>query len=195
MAARAGMTDIIYSLRGLCEAGTADYVLTGFGTAWSDDHLQDILDEHRADINEDLSTTPRYSGSTEEYYDYYFASRPVERAASGSAVFHVYNSLGSAAGTASYTVNYRAGHIEFTADQGQTQWAIRARAYDLNGAAAAVWRQKAAHYQASGFDIKTDNHDLKRSQLVDRALKMAEKFEDASTGAYGSMLLKRSDAY
>jgi hypothetical protein len=194
MAARAGCAEIITTLRGLCEAGTADYVLAG-GTYWTSDALQDILDDHRTDVNEELTYAARYSGSTAEYYDYYFASKPVERAASGSAVFHVYNSLGSAAGTADYTVNYRAGHIEFTSDQGQTRWSVRARAFDINGAAAAVWRQKAAHYQANGFDIKTDNHDLKRSQLVDRALKMAEKYEAASTGAYGSMLLKRSDAW
>ena len=195
MAARSGMADIISALRGMCEAGTADYTLASFGTAWSDDHLQDILDENRFDVNEDMVTMPRYSGSTAEYYDYYFQSRPVERASSGSAVFHVYNSAGSAAGTANYSVNYRAGHVEFTSDQGQTRWSVRARAYDLNGAAAAVWRMKAAHYQALGFDVKTDNHDVKRSQLVDRALKMAEKYENASTGAYGVLVLNRTDAY
>jgi len=144
--------------------------------------------------------TPRYSSSGELFHDYYFRSRPVERASSGSAVFQVYNSFGSAAETADYAVNYRAGHVEFTTNQGAlVLWGVRARAFDVYGAAAQVWRAKAAHYQASGFDVETDNHNLKRSQLVDRSLKMVEKYEALSAlsdnGAYGFTLVDRTDAY
>lgn len=194
MAARAGMADVITTLRGLCEAGTADYALAG-ATYWSDDQLQDILDDHRTDKAERMTAVARYASGAEAFNDYYFKSKPVEQASSGSAVFHVFDSQGSVAGTADYTVNYRAGHVEFGTDQGEVVWNARVRYFDINGAAAEVWRGKAAHYQASGFDVETDNHNIKRSQLVDRALKMVERFENLSTGAYGPTVLDRTDAY
>lgn len=199
MAIRDGMTEVILTLRKLCEAGTADYTLAGV-TFWTDEDLQDILDDHRQDVSEQMRVVARYSSGGQAFHDYYFSAGPVERVASGASAFQVYNSAGSLAGTAAYSVNYRAGHVEFTADQGSgAQYAVRARAFNINGAAAEVWKAKAAHYQAAGFDVETDNHNIKRSQLVDRALKMVETFEALSAqsgyGAYGATLIDRTDAY
>ena len=44
-AARAGMGTLIETLRGMTDAGTADYTI-GATTYWSDDAVQMVLDRH-----------------------------------------------------------------------------------------------------------------------------------------------------
>lgn len=173
MAARDGMSDLITRLRGMTDAGTADYTLAG-GTYWTDDQLQSVLDRRRMDVyREKLITQEEYSNGTAFYHNYYFCESDVERLASGTVAWRVENSAGSVMGTGSYTANYDSTHIRFAADQGGSAYWLSYRKYDIERAAADVWEQKAASV-ASRFDIKTDNHDLKRSQLRASYLQMAQ---------------------
>lgn len=167
MAARDGMAELITELRSMCDAGTADYTIAATGTAvyWSDDHLQAALDRHRKDFLAGLNYRVEQSGGSIIYQDAYYMPQYVERAVSGSEAWRVEDSEGTAIGTADYTVNYDARHIRFDTDQMGTAYYLRGREYDLPRTAAYIWRQKAAHVSARAFDIRTDNHDLKRSQL------------------------------
>ncbi len=168
MAARAGMLTLITRLRGMTNAGTAD---------WSDEALQDVLDARRVDLNRaPLTPDPEYVSGTTLWHDYYAPLGNFEEASSGAQYWRVENTSGEAVGTADYTVDYAAGHIRFAADQGGTAYYLRARSYQMNLAAADVWRRKAAIY-AERYDVQTDNHRLSRSQVIAHCLKMAAEYE------------------
>jgi hypothetical protein len=187
MTARTGMTNLITQLRALTSAGTADYTL-GSETYWSDNHLQDRLDMARVDLNRvPLTPDPEYGGGTPYYHDYYAPVGYLEEADSGTAVWSVEDSDGDEAGTANYTVDYLRGLIRFSADQSGTAYYLRARSYNLNRAAALVWRVKAAHY-AERFDISTDNHSLSRSQLVKQCIDMARAYETQAGMIFSKMV-------
>lgn len=165
MTARTGMATLITELRQRCEAGTAEYTLSG-EVYWTDDHLQARLDREREDVyREPLMVQPRYEGGSAVYYDYYYRREYVEEA-DGGTVWRVEDSTGALVGTASYTANYAARHLRFAANTGGSALYLTYRAYDLDRAEAEVWERKAANV-ASRFDISTDNHSLKRSQLED----------------------------
>lgn len=175
MAARTTMAELITLLRGYAEAGSADYTVAG-GTYWTDDQLQQTLDGHRTDVYRNpLQVRATYNNGTAQYFDYYTDLRNLERA-DGGTVWRVEDSSGSLIGTANYTVNYDAGHLRFSSDQQGTAYWLTARVYDIDRAAADVWRRKAAHVANSGFDWKTDNHEVKRSQLRAQYLAMADSF-------------------
>lgn len=177
--ARSGMANLILRMRQMCNAGTADYTITGTTpqTFWSDDQLQAKLDQHRQDFyRESLAVqATQDDGGTARYQDYYSCYRNLEEAASGAAVWQVENSAGSAIGTASYTPNYDAGHIYFAADQGGTAYYLSGRAYDMERTAADVWEVKAAQV-ADRYDVTTDNHSLKRSQLYQMYMASAKQY-------------------
>ncbi len=165
---RSGMTVLIDELRRRCDAGTADY---------SDDALQTVLDGYRSvHIRRPLLAIPAQSDGSAVYNDYYWSSPGwVEAPESGSAVWRVEDSAGSVVGTAAYTVESRAGHLRFSASTGGSAYALTFRAYDMDRAAADVWDSRAAAV-ADRFDVSTDNHDLKRSQLVHHYREMAASY-------------------
>lgn len=167
------MASVITKVRALCYAGTADYTVYGVNY-WSDDQVQAVLDRYRAAYKR-LQLTPM-----EDYIDgaYSYTEYPlpaelenVEGTASGWALRTVDGGT-----VPSYTANLDAGVITFDASTGGTAYYLDCRNYDINRAAAEIWRQKAAH-TAEWFDVKTDNHDLKRSQAAAHCLKMAAEFE------------------
>lgn len=178
MAARSGMANLITRLRADCEAGTADYSVAG-ETYFTDAHLQERLDQYRRDVKrEPLEWASEYvAEGTLGYYDYYYHSgRMVEEAESGSLAWQVEDGNGSAIGTANYTANYETGQIRFDSDQGGSARYLSYSYFDYNRTAATIWRQKAANV-ANRFDVKTDNHDLKRSQMRMAFLQMAAVFD------------------
>jgi len=198
MAARSGMADLITELRGMTEAGTADYTIVGSaGTTsyWDDDQLQNILDVHRNDIVfEQLSMFPyRVAGGSLSYTDYRSSYDYYEATTGGTAIFYVQDSTGSAIGTSNYTPDYRRGVVIFGSDQAGTVYYLTGRSYDLNAAAADVWRRKASHYAPSSFDFSTDNHSISRSQVYNHCLEMAEFFELKGSGAIQSVQMFRGD--
>lgn len=175
--ARTTMTALIEQLRGFTDTSATDYTINGV-QYWSADHLQTTLERHRTDvIREPLTATPAYgAGGTLSWREYRSGHRWFEQTDGGTAVFVVENGVGADSGTADWSADYNRGLVTFTADQGGTAYYLTARSYDLHGAAADVWRQKAA--QASKkYDFSTDNHNLSRSQQFKHCIQMANYYE------------------
>lgn len=196
--ARSGMADLITELRGLSEAGTADYNIVGSaGTTyyWDDNQLQNILDVHRLDVVfEQLQIFPnQVAGGSLSYTDYRSRYGYYEQTTGGSAIFYVQDSTGANIGTANYTPDYRRGVLTFGTDQRGTVYYLTGRSYDLNASAADVWRRKAAHIAPTSFDFSTDNHSISRSQVYQHCLDMARFFEGKSAQAIESVPIFRSD--
>lgn len=178
MTARNGMTALINQIRGMTNAGTADWQL---GTAyfWDDDHVQETLDRFRRDFYEvDLISIPQtFPNSQAKYFTYKSPYGNLESVDSGTAIFKLTLATGDQVqgGTAGYTADYTRGEISFTADQAGTAFILSGRSYDLNKAAAEIWKKKAAHY-AEAYDVETDSHKLSRSQLIKQCMEMADLY-------------------
>lgn len=174
---RSTMISIVHTLRGMTDAGTADYTVAGFGY-WTDDHLLNILDRYRSDVyREQLAPVPKYAGSgTIAYYTHLSEYRNFEQTSGGTAIFYLETSDGTDVGTASYTMDYPNGIATFSSDTSGTVYYLTGRSYDLNRAAADVWRQKAAHY-AGMFSFSTDNHRVDKGALIKNAMQMAQTYE------------------
>lgn len=172
MVARTGMGTAINRLRRMTESGTADYSVAGL-TFWGDDDLEAALDRHLHRANhEALRAEPEWESGSMVYRNYWLPDYEFERNTGGDSVFRITDSNGSAIGTANYSVNYEQRRVAFVADQGAEIRYLSANGYDMHAAAAEVWDDKASHYQAS-FDFATDNHEMKRSQLIQQAQAMA----------------------
>jgi hypothetical protein len=173
LAARAGMAAIISDLRGMTDTGPNDYAVGG-ATYWSDKQLQDMLDRRRTNLRfVQLRDRPDYTNGTVIYKDF---SMPVAHVESGTAL-EVVDYLGSAIGTALYSFDANQSLVSFASDQAGSAVYCNAHAYHLNTVAADVWRRKAAHY-AAAYDISTDNHNLRRSQLIAQCKAAAEMYEN-----------------
>lgn len=189
MTARTGMADLISQVRGMTYAGTADFTL-GTVNYWSDDHIQRSLDKYRRDLYQvELEQWPTLG--TAGTYTYTEYRSPYGNLESGTAVFNLQQTNG---GTApANTPDYATGIITFTADTGGLDYMLTARTYDLEAAAADVWRGKAAN-AAQYFDFKTDNHDIKKSQFHQHCLEMAAYFsQQSSTQSFAVTTINRDD--
>jgi len=177
MAARAGMQELIIDLRGMTNAGTADYTI-GNVTYWTDDQLQQILDSRRLDVYAEplRSVFVLADGGSALYFDYFFDGKHTERAESGTVAWELETTAGSIIGTGLYTIEYEARKIRFDADQKGTAYRLNYRKYNVYAAASLILRQKAGQ-AASRFDVKIDNHSLKLSQLMRNYLVMASAWE------------------
>lgn len=187
--ARAGMLDLIEQVRGMADVGPADFTI-GSSTYWSDAQIQTALDKHRIDIyQEELEQWPIMGTAGEyEYYEYRASRGNLE---SGTAVFSVQQLNGGTA--AAYTADYLNGIITFTADTEGTSYMLSARSYDLNAAAADIWRGKAAN-AAKYFDFQTDNHRVSKSQLYKQFMDMAAHYQAQSeTQSFSAVQIGRTD--
>lgn len=189
--ARTGMSDLITELRGMCDAGTADFAI-GTISYWSDDHLQGVLDLRRTDINHEYiePTSTVNSSNVVEYKEFYTPYRNLE---SGSLLY-IQDANGAVVGTADYSVDYSNGHITFTNTTAGSILHLTARSYDLNMAAADVWKRKAAN-AAKMFDFSTDNHSVKRGQFMAACMSMAATFESRAGIQTGDMIRTDINAY
>ena len=188
MTARTGMDDLIATVRSMTDAGTADYTISGV-TFWTDDEMQRALDRHKQQIiREELSPAEAYEGAgTLVYKEYHSRYINLEE---GTAVFELELATGAGSGTANYTMDYALGVATFSADQGGTAHFMSAFTYDLNAAAADVWRMKAAQV-AKLFSFSTDNHKIDRSEIRQGYLEMASYY--ASQGAPVTVQMVRGD--
>jgi hypothetical protein len=187
--AREGMLDLIDEVRGMADVGPADFKV-GAESYWSDAHIQKALDRHRITVyQEELEMWPTLDTDGSYIWQEYRATHG--NLESGTAVFNVQQLNG---GTApAYTVDYSAGIITFTADTGGMSYMLTARAYDLNAAAADIWRGKAAN-AAKYFDFSTDNHSIKKSQFYKQCLDMAQQMSSMSeTQSFSVTTITRSD--
>ena len=194
MTARTGLSDLILELRGMVEAGTADYAV-GTISYWSDDHLQNVLDLYRTDvIFEQLGMYPTVTtGGSSLYKDYRSSYGFLEATSGGTAILYLQDGIGSVIGSTNYTPDYRRGQFQFSADQGGTAYYLTGRSYDLNAAAADVWRKKAAHYAPTSFNFSTDNHSVSKSQVYEHCVQMAEHFENQGGNSLETVTMWRSD--
>lgn len=169
--ARSGLADLIARLRDMANVGTAD---------WSDDELQAVLDRYRLDVHrEELIVQPSYNGGAALYYDYYSRYGNFEATDGGTAIFVVEDSTGAKKGTADWTANYINGHISFSVDQAGAIIYLTGRSYDLNGAAAQVWRQQAGK-QAPKYSYGGDGKTFSRSDWFKHCMEMAAYYDRLS---------------
>lgn len=182
--ARSTLANLITTLRGMADAGTADYTVAG-ATYWTDDQLEEILDRHETIINYEVMTARATRGAgTVSYTEYWTRFRHWEDGPT------IQDAGGATMGTADYSFDPNRGRLTFVANTGGAARFITGTVYDVNLAAAEVWRKKAAYY-AKAYDVSTDNHSLKRSQLAAQCLQMARAYESA--GGPGGVFMDRGD--
>lgn len=178
--ARSTLSDLSATLRGMTDAGTADWSI-GTAVYWDDDQLQTVLDRHRTDFyRQPLTAIPDHTGaSTLSYKTYRTRLGNIETTSGGTSIFIVEDSIGNDQGTALWSADYARGIVTFGADQKGTAYYITGRSFDLNGAAADIWRVKAAN-AAKLYNFSTDSHNLSRSQIMEHCLKMCSYYENMS---------------
>ena len=181
--ARSGMSNLITRWRRMVDdAGTA---------VWSDDQAQGLLDDHRVTIYGDrLDSIAQDTGASVTYKVYHSRYGNMEELSSGSEVWRLFYAQGSTIGTAAYTADYQSGVVSFTADQMGSARYLDFRAYDLAGAAADAWRERAG-LQAGRFDFEADGGSFKRSQWFDHCMKMATMYDQQRVTTVTTLL--RSD--
>lgn len=190
MTARTGQANLITRLRGMTQAGTAEYTI-GATTWWTDDQLADVLALYATHYNRaSLIPQPEYAGGTARYHDYYAPRGELEEAASGTIYWSVEDSNGDEAGTANYSVDYVAGLVRFSADQGGTAYYLRGRAYNLSAAAAHIWREKAG-WRAQYVTFDADDQRLNQSDWFKHCMRMVDYYTSAISLA--EHRLRRSD--
>jgi len=185
MAARTGMANLISRWRRMVDdTGTA---------TWSDDQAQQILDVNRTDFWWDsMAPAPEKSGGSTIYTTYLLRRQNLEESSSGSAYWRVFDGAGMTIGTANYAVDYLTGIITFASDQMGSARFLTGRAFDLNGAAASAWRERAA-LSASLYNFQADGGRYDRAQWFEHCVKMAEYYGNLARGGMTVSVLDRSD--
>lgn len=170
--ARATMSDLITKLRGKTNAGTADFTVAG-ETYFTDDQLQSVLDQHQmhseflnmtavAATGESLAITyKRYETGLTDW-----ENLPT-----------IQDENGDTLGTATYSFDANTGVVTFEDDTEGLARYITGNVYNVDRAAAQVWRDKAA-FVAAGFDFSTDNHSVKRSQVYNQYIASAQFYDN-----------------
>lgn len=193
---RAGMVNLISRLRGLTNAGTADYSIAGV-TYWNDGQMLEYLDQTMQQYKMlMLVEKPGYQGGSAVWYDYEIPrsiGRNYEEYSATDLNFVVRDNVGSAVGTANYSVNYLAGLVRFTTDQAGADYYVDVRTFNVYEAAAQIWEAKAGHVSGN-VDWQSDNHQVKASQEAEHCLKMAQKLRNMGGGIKVSTMF-RVDEY
>ena len=175
--ARTGMQTLIDTVRGYANAAPDEWEVTSDSsivTYWDDEEIQRVLDRHKVEyIHALMDAQPTYESGTPVYKQYLLNATNIE---SGTAVFKVEDTAGTVTG---YTVDYARGVVTFTADQSGKSFYWSGFAYDLDAAAADIWRMKASHV-AGLVDFSTDGHSVKRSQQAQAYLNMAGYYQQRS---------------
>lgn len=173
---RAGMLDLIGQLRGLTDAGYDDFRVAGV-PYWSDKQLQDFLDRHRIDfIEEPLEAMQQNRSGTAYYLEYRSQYGNLEGVDSGTSVFKLDDAAGTNLGTSLWSADYTRGVVTFNADTQGSALYLTGRSYDLNAAAADIWRSKAAN-AAKMYNFSADGQSFSRQQYMQNCLSMAQYYE------------------
>ena len=171
------MQTLIDTVRGYANAAPDEWKVTSGSsivTYWSDDEIQRVLDRHKVEyIHALMDAQPTYESGTPVYKQYLLNATNIE---SGTAVFKIEDTAGTVSG---YSVDYARGIATFTADQSGKSFYWSGFAYDLDAAAADIWRMKASHV-AGLVDFSTDGHSVKRSQQAQAYLNMAGYYQNRS---------------
>lgn len=176
--ARASMANLIKELRAMTQAQSTDYTVES--VSWfTDDQLQAELDKLRTTwVGLLLDYIPTRKLNGYEYKQYRIPEQVgvwIEDSTGSDNGWYLYDNTGATV-TATYTTNFQARLITFAVDTtGQSYW-LECRSYDLNKAAASVWRIKAA-FESKQIDWASDNHDIKAEQRYNHCVQKAEEFE------------------
>ena len=190
MTARVGMVPLITEVRLMADAGANDFSIAGV-PHWSDAQIQTQMDKHRTEVIRSLMTpVETYASGTVVFRQYYSEYGNLEETTAGTSIFYLENAAGSQIGSSAWTMDYTAGKATFGSDTGGSTVYMYGYSYDLNGAAADIWRMKAAK-AAAMFDFSTDNMSVKRSQYREGCLEMANYF--AGQAAPSVMQVYRED--
>jgi hypothetical protein len=194
MTTRSTMADLIQEVKVRINAGTAFPSQSGAGFYWSGEEIEKVLDRHRVDIwRMPLQVQTSYEGATVVYKNFYSHQTYLEATDGGTAIFYIENGSNQQVGTANYNVDYQRGVVTFNADQGGTTHLMTARSYDPDAAAAEIWKIIASTY-ATSFDFSTDNHSIKRGDVMKRCMEMAQFYESrAKSGGFNVTTVYRSD--
>ena len=165
------MSDLVQTVRELSNAGTGEFTV-GTVSYFSDDHIQTVLDNHRRDLQYDTMEVYPEQGVGSILYREFRTEPNLE----SGTVFYLQYSGGTAVGTSLYSVDYTRGVINFTNDTRGTAFYVTARTYDINAAAADIWRKKASNV-ANQVDWSSDNHSIKGNQVYSSYMKQAEYFQ------------------
>lgn len=179
MTVRTGMAALIAELRVMAHVGTADYSVAGV-YYFGDQQLQDELDKtariHRMAY---MRAIGRQVGAASVIYQDYSIPPEfgpwLEGTVGGTAVWRVMDSVGNVIATTNYTVNLQQGLVTFNANQLGSATYLDCVEYNLNRAAANVWRWKGSNV-AQSVDWSSDNHSVKASQKRQQALDMARYY-------------------
>jgi hypothetical protein len=173
MAARPGLADLILRLRRML----AD---TGSPPVWSDDELQELLDQNRLDFfGEPLTAIVRDVSGGSEHTLYQSAYGNLEEFTSGdTSIFRLYDSAGvSPVITTDYTADFQTGRIVFVTDQGGLTYYLDGRSYDLYGAAADGWLEFQGTKAATGITkFSEDGQSFDFSTRVSQAQSMVDYY-------------------
>ena len=183
--ARSTMAAIFQDLRDMTQTAPGDWTL-GAINYWDDDQLQRVLDANQMIIyNEPIRPLDEYSGGTLLTKRYPTGFHNLETSMGGTAVFTLVDGSNAVISGTAYAVDYRNGLVTFHQNTGGAVYYLAGYAYNLNRAAAAIWRIKADYY-ATAYDVSTDNHSLKRSQLMAQCEARAARYEqlDAPSSVY-----------
>ena len=198
MTVRVGMENIIRRLRHLGQAGMEEYKIVD-EVYWSDQHLQDILDNSRKRVIEHaLTVEADYVGGAYEYKRYVLPLDPrsmaVEGTAGGTAVFRVADSTGA---TATGYAWAEADHsATFTADTAGSAYYLSGYAYDLNKAARELWLMKASHAY-SAINFSADGHRFDRAQVYEHCMQMVMFYDKQGGSGVGlsTSKVRRTDTH
>ena len=175
--ARTGMQTLIDTVRGYANAAPDEWEVTSDSsivTYWDDEEIQRVLDRHKVEyIHALMDAQPTYESGSTVFKQYLLNATNIE---SGTAVFKIEDTSGTVSG---YTVDYARGIATFSTDQSGKSFYWSGFAYDLDAAAADIWRIKASRV-AGLVDFSTDGHSIKRSQQVQAYLNMAGYYQNRS---------------
>lgn len=171
--ARDGMAEVIRQLRLLADAGADEYLVANV-VFWADEELQRVADRHVI-LARRAETTPyeEYVSGVLEWHDYDTGIRYWE---AGTPTFRVETAAGSVLPSSGYTMDVLSGMIRFTNDTKGSAFYVTGRAYELNGAAADVWRYKAGH-AAAKVTFRSDNHQVNLSDETKQYQEMAKYYD------------------
>lgn len=178
MAVRTGMQTLISTVRGYANAGVSEWTIDSDSeilTFWDDLEIQKVLDHHKTQrIHSQLEPVVSYESGVGVYKMFELDEADIE-----SGTNFVLSDVDGTAITTGFTVDYSRGLVTFTTDQVGKALFWDGYVYDLNAAAAEIWRIKAAH-AAEQVDWSSDNHSVKKSQLSVSYMKMAEMYSARS---------------
>lgn len=139
----------------------------GASQVWSDDQIQDVMDESRVDVrNEALKATPTFSGSTIQYLDYFSDLGGWE---DGYTLKQYLITL-----VTPTLLEPIAGHWQFAASTLPPVY-ISGSLHDVYRAAADLLERQSAQW-ALKYSFSSDGQSFQRSQVIDNIQKIVQRY-------------------